>query len=227
MENFHEILLPTIYQVDSQAIIEFETSLIKTYSGGEYRYQRKSFGRHSFEIAYSLVAGNENDDTESQESIKALMNFWSARKGSLYGFWFKDFFDYQMSRTIIGQGDGIETDFQIQKKYTILTETYSRSIYCPTSVSVWVNSVLQNSGYTITDGKITFSAPPTSGHNVEASCDFYVPVRFEGRPAIKNLSWNAQSIEFKLKEIFNFETPITTTKTFEELTPVYWAGSGT
>ena len=226
MNNFHDELLPVNYKTKYEPSIVFDTSIIRTYKGLEYRYPKRRYARFYYSLSYIKSFGDENDDIANNNTIKALANFWAARKGALYCFRFKDFFDYDMSRSTIGAGNGTKKVFRIYKPYTILTETYNRPLFYTSSETVWVNSVEQSSGYSISMGKITFDSAPANGHEIEVECSFDVIVRFADRPEIKKIGPEAGEIQVKLIEVFDYDTPVTTTETFNDLIPNYWAGTG-
>jgi uncharacterized protein (TIGR02217 family) len=104
-------------------------------------------------------------------------------RGQLHSFAFKDPADHEVARQSLGTGDGVTKQFQIYKTYSIGSASYSRDITKPvtSTVSVWLNGVLQVSGYSVsrTTGIITFSPAPIYHASIEvAVTEFDVPVRF-------------------------------------------------
>lgn len=83
----------------------------------------------------------------------------------------------------IGTGNGTLTAFQLTKTYVSGSNTYVREIKKPVTgtVKIYLNSLLQGSGFTIdhTTGIVTFTIAPGAGVAVTADCDFDVPVRFD------------------------------------------------
>lgn len=115
--------------------------------------------------------------------MDAVIAFFRARFGKAYGFRFKDWTDYQAVGQIIGTGNAVLTAFQLNKIYSSGGNSYSREIKKPVSgtVKIYLNSVLQVSGYSVdlTTGIVTFSSAPGSGVVVSADFDFDVPARFD------------------------------------------------
>lgn len=174
---FHDIQLP--HEIERGAIggPQFQTNVAILTSGLEARNTIWQTPRRRWTISYGIQNLNADD-----EVISDVINFFHARQGRLHGFRFKDWSDYKIEGPqLIGTGDGAETDFQIVKKYTSGAVTFSRTItrVVSGSLSVYVNDVLQSSGYTETLGLITFSSPPTNTHTIKVACEFDVPVRFD------------------------------------------------
>lgn len=188
MSGFHEVLFPTGISYGSNGGPGFKTSITTLPSGQEERVQLWSGGRNQYDVSKGI---------KQLSDLAEVMTFYRARSGATNGFRFKDFMDFHSSPTNpshtgstgtqdqeIGVGDGTETVFQLKKTYTSGATSVTRVIRKPVSgtVSVWVNSALQTEGvdYTVdtTTGEITFGTAPTSGHVIDASFEFDVPVRF-------------------------------------------------
>lgn len=115
--------------------------------------------------------------------MDVVQAFFRARYGKAYGFRFKDWSDYQALGQTLGTGNGAQTAFQLAKNYTSGAYGYSREISKPVSgtVKIYLNSVLQSSGFS-TDhatGIVAFTVAPGAGVIVSADFDFDVPVRFD------------------------------------------------
>lgn len=186
---FHDTQFPTDIAFGSASGIGFRTQVTELASGREQRVAMWSGGRMMFDVSYGI---------RDMADLAVVQEFFRARQGALNGFRFKDFMDFHSNPTnptatgslgtqdqVLGTGDGTETDFQLRKLYTEGGSSVYRIITKPVdngSMSVWVNSVAKTEGvdYTVdySTGIITFGTAPTSGHSVDASFEFDVPVRF-------------------------------------------------
>ena len=123
-----------------------------------------------------------------------VIGFFEARHGRLYGFRFRDPFDFKSARVddpisandqLLGFGDAVKTDFQLLKIYASGEGRYERPIKKPVtgSVTVALDQVVQSLGidFTIdeTTGVISFAQPPAAGAAITAGFVFDTPVRFD------------------------------------------------
>lgn len=181
-------LFPTKISWASVSGIGFRTMVTELASGREQRVSSWSGGRMQFHVAYGI---------KTSVQLFTVQQFFRARTGSFQGFKFKDWLDFHSNPTdptynsskgtkdqVIGVGDGSNKTFQLRKAYISGSTTVYRNITKPVSgkVDIWVNGVLQTEGadYTVdtSTGIITFTVAPTMGHQVDASFEFDVPVRF-------------------------------------------------
>lgn len=174
MPTFHEVQFPPKIAYGASGGPEFSTSITTTQAGFEQRNINwlKSRGR------WDVSTGIKN-----KADMDAVIAFFRARFGKAYGFRFKDWSDYQAVGQNIGTGDNVLTAFQLTKTYVSGSNIYVREIKKPvtSTVTIYLNSVLQVSGYTIDHdtGIVTFSVAPGVGVLVTADYDFDVPVRFD------------------------------------------------
>jgi uncharacterized protein (TIGR02217 family) len=128
----------------------------------------------------------------SPDDLEALIAFFEARSGQLFGFRWKDWSDHRSalhSKTIrpddqpLGLGDAVRTEFQLQKAYVSGGQTYRRPIRKPVAgtVVVAVDGVAQADGWSVdaASGVLSFAAAPSAGSAVTAGFEFDVPVRFD------------------------------------------------
>ena len=114
-------------------------------------------------------------------------------QGATFGFRYKDWMDYSTGQSgifstvtptdvVIGVGDGTQTVFQLQKRYTIGTTTIIRNLEKPIegTVRVALNGTELLSNFTVdyATGEITSLVAPNAGVSVTAGCEFHTPVRF-------------------------------------------------
>jgi uncharacterized protein (TIGR02217 family) len=128
------------------------------------------------------------------EDLTAVTEFFIARKGALYGFRYKDWFDFTSAADgksiptpddqLIGMGDGSNTVFQLIKRYSNGGHSTTRSIQKPVSgtIRVSVNGVEKTitTDFVVdtTTGVVTFVVAPGNALEVRAGFEFDVPVRF-------------------------------------------------
>ena len=172
--SFHEVQFPTDISYGSSGGPEYVTDIVVTASGYEQRNVNWSQARAKYNVAHGV---------KSKAQLNALIAFFRARKGRAYGFRFKDWTDYEAAGEVIGVGDGSATEFQLAKTYSSGGVSESRIIGKPVqgSVQVYLDSVLQGSGWSLDDttGMVTFDAAPANGVNIQADFQFDVPVRFD------------------------------------------------
>jgi uncharacterized protein (TIGR02217 family) len=172
--SFVEIQFPADISYGSSGGPTFSTDVIEAFSGFEQRNINWSAARARYNVAHGV---------KTQSQLDELIAFFRARQGKAIGFRFKDWADYQAVAQNIGTGNGSQTVFQLTKKYTS-SVTVTRVIKKPVNnatLKVYLNAVLQSSGYTVNyaTGEITFTTAPGSGVAVTADFEFDVPVRFD------------------------------------------------
>jgi uncharacterized protein (TIGR02217 family) len=183
MPAFHEIQFPPEISYGSTGGPRRKTQIVTLKSGFE---QRNSSWLHS-RRSYDAGMGARNID-----DLDAVISFWEARQGQLYGFRWKDWADYKSclpranptnADQIIGTGTGALTTFQLVKRYSSGGQEYARPIRKPVAGTLLVslNNVNQPSGWTIdaTTGILTFAVAPGNGVVIKAGYEFDVPVRFD------------------------------------------------
>jgi uncharacterized protein (TIGR02217 family) len=182
--SFIDQRFPESYAYGAVATDDWLTEIVVTRNRREYRNAPVADVRRSWDLSTT---------GKTAEQRAGIHDYFLAMRGPFHIFPFRDLFDYQAQRSVIGAGDGAADDFQLVKAYTIGGETYSRTITKPViaSVQVWVNNVEQVSGWTVdrATGVVSFTSPPSNEAVIEASCEFDVPVRF----AESRLAWRAQA----------------------------------
>jgi len=183
--SFHEVLFPVDIALNSEGGPARRTDIVALASGHEERNSPWAGSRRSFNAGYGV---------KSVADIEDVIAFFEARHGRLYGFRFRDPFDFKSCRVaesvgpddqLIGTGDAGQTDFQLVKRYASGAASYARPIKKPVagSVRVAVDSVEQTQGADFTadetSGVISFTSPPGAGLSVAAGFVFDTPVRFD------------------------------------------------
>lgn len=181
---FHEVRLPARLAFGSTGGVERRTEVVTLGSGFERRSTPWAQGRRRYLIGANL---------RSLDDMAALIAFFEARRGRLYGFRFRDFADFKSCAPgaeitpfdqELGVGDGERVSFELRKLYGEGAEAAERRIAKPVggAVRVAVGSEELAGGTFDVDpstGVITLQIPPPSGVPVTAGFEFDVPVRFD------------------------------------------------
>jgi uncharacterized protein (TIGR02217 family) len=175
----------------------FSTSIAASWSGAEVRNRNWTHPLRTFKLPEAV---------REHAQYEAIQDHWFVMGGPERAFPFTDPLDFasvplelanvvpDISSTdqLLGEGDGVTRDFQLQKTYERSGATYTRPIYLPQAGEVLValdgippEDVLPGNGgpYTWTvsrpGGVITFTPAPAPGLEVTAGFLFDVAVRFE------------------------------------------------
>ncbi|PPB79423.1 uncharacterized protein (TIGR02217 family) [Albidovulum inexpectatum] len=180
---FHEVRFPDDISRGARGGPERRTQIVELASGDEERNASWANSRRRYDVAYGIRRADD---------LAAVVAFFEARNGRLYGFRFKDWADYKSclpSQTpsatdqAIGTGDGTTTDFQLVKVYSSGSQTWTRAITKPVAgtVRIAIDGSAQASGWAVdtTTGLVTFNTAPASGAAITAGFEFEVPVRFD------------------------------------------------
>lgn len=183
--SFHDIRFPTKLSFGSTGGPERRTDIVALGSGFEERNSPWAHGRRRYDAGLGVKSLND---------LYAVIAFFEARRGRLYGFRWKDHLDFKSRGPLeavtaadqsIGTGTGALTAFQLSKSYVSGPTSYVRPIKKPVSGSVivaagGVQKVL-GTDYTLdlAAGVVTFATAPPNGAAVTAGFEFDVPVRFD------------------------------------------------
>jgi len=181
--SFHEVRFPTGVSLGSLGGPERVTEVVQLASGAEERNTPHYSSRRRYDAGYGIA---------TLDDMHAVIAFFEARRGRLYGFRFRDPFDFRScpplrapapSDQVLGLGYGQQTDFPLIKTYSSGAQAYTRRIHKPVagSVRVAVAGTEQTDGWSVdtTTGIVTFTEPPGEGAEVTAGFEFDVPVRFD------------------------------------------------
>ena len=182
MTNFHETLFPLDISLNSEGGPTRRTEIVSLVSGHEERNAQWANSRRSWNAGYGV---------KSMADIEKITAFFEARRGRLYGFRFRDPFDFQSAPygkgvtpadQQIGVGDGTQIAFDLTKSYENGGAQYSRRIAKPVagSVRAAIDGV-ETSAFTAdeTTGTITFAVAPSAGAVISAGYLFDCPARFD------------------------------------------------
>ena len=186
MSGFNEVRFPTDVALGARGGPERRTDVVTLRSGAEQRNAVWADARRKYQAGYGV---------KSFVQLEAVLAFFEARRGRLYGFRWKDRFDYRSCASPgvpaatdqrIGTGDGTTAAFQLTKTYGGAVTPYVRPIRKPVAGSVAVavgGVVLSATQFAVdaTTGLVTLAAGhvPAVGAAVTAGFAFDVPVRFD------------------------------------------------
>jgi uncharacterized protein (TIGR02217 family) len=183
--GFHEIRFPANLSFGSVGGPERRTEVVTLANGFEERNTPWAHSRRHYDAGVSL---------RSLDDVEALIAFFEARRGQLFGFRWKDWSDYKSCLPskvpssvdqIIGYGDGNRLSFTLAKTYQSGEQNYTRPIIKPVLGSVLVaidgDPKVETLEFSIdtTTGEVVFPTPPDPGVRITAGFEFDVPVRFD------------------------------------------------
>ena len=185
--SFHDVLFPLAVSFGATGGPERKNEIVRLSSGREKRNARVALSRRSYDAGTGV---------RSLDDLYDVLAFFEARRGSLYGFRFRDPFDMKSCRPdavpapldqALGTGDGARAGFALAKNYGDGAEAYARPIMKPVAgtLRVAVAGVEKASpadfSFDETTGAVVFAAGavPAAGQAVTAGYEFDVPVRFD------------------------------------------------
>ena len=181
--TFHEVRFPDDISRGARGGPERRTQIVELASGDEERNASWANSRRRYDVAYGIRRADD---------LAAVVAFFEARNGRLYGFRWKDWADYKSclpsqapaaTDQVIGTGAGTTTAFQLVKSYVSGGQTWTRTITKPVAgtVLVAIDGTEQTSGWSVdtTTGIVSFTTAPAAGAVITAGFEFDVPVRFD------------------------------------------------
>ncbi len=169
--NFHDIRMPKFIETFAVGRPEFATSCAMTLSGREVRNLDREYAKQKYLIKNCRLSSLE---------FEQFSSFFRARRGGNFAFRFRDNVDYQVSRQIIGKGDGELTQFQLVKLYEDPILPYARTISKPVfgSGEFYVNNINTEVEVDYNTRLITLPRPLDKGQILIGNFTFDVAVRF-------------------------------------------------
>ena len=165
--NFHEVRFPTALSFGSAGGPQRRTEIVTMASGYEERNSPWEHSRRHYDAGIGL---------RSMDDIEALISFFEARRGQLYGFRWKDWSDFKSCKPAkdigpldqeLGRGDGQTQVFQLAKTYVSGEQSYLRPIRKPVKGTVKAalagDPKVEGVEYEVDlfTGEITFALPRT------------------------------------------------------------------
>lgn len=184
--GFHEVRFPLRLSLSTSGGPKRLTDIVDLTNGREQRNARWRHSRRVYDAGSGLRAVDD---------LYAVVAFFEARGGQLYGFRFRDPLDAKScgsGETVspfdqaLGTGDGVTAAFQLAKTYGDVGGEWRREILKPVvgTARVAVGGVeLPATGFACdaTTGVVTIAEEyiPLPGVLVQAGFEFDVPVRFD------------------------------------------------
>lgn len=171
--------LPILPHLRGQAYPDKKTpayhTITKSSSAGITKtYDTWEFPRWYIELTYAFFTG----DAEGTD-FKILLDFITARRGSLEDFWYKDPDDNAIKDEYIGTGDGKTRSYQLCRTYCGCKEPIF-AVDTNHELELKIDGVKQSvSKFTITNtGIVNFKTEPPTDAEITASFHFYYRCRF-------------------------------------------------
>lgn len=183
--SFHEVQFPANISFGSSGGPERKTQVVTLANGFEERNSPWAQSRRRYDAGIGM---------RSLDDIAALIAFFEARHGQLYGFRWKDWSDFKSclpshapgaQDQVIGMGDGERRKFQLSKTYQSGSHSFQRTItkpvYGTVMIAVQGDALIDGQHFTVDtqSGVITFEVAPPQDQEVTAGFEFDVPVRFD------------------------------------------------
>ena len=180
VQAFDAVDFPLAIGREALSITEFSTQIVSSPSGHEQR---------ASEWAEARMRYDAGPGVRSEADVRALANFFRARRGAARGFRFRDPFDHGSAADggppgpadqLLGTGDGSRRLFALVKHYGAGDAVQVRTIRLPVADSVRVSvGGVETAAFAMTDaGAVLLDAAPGPGLAVRAGFLFDVPVRF-------------------------------------------------
>lgn len=180
VQAYDAVDFPLAIGREAMVVTEFSTQVVSAPSGHEQR---------ASEWAEARMRYDAGPGVRSEGDVRALADFFRARRGAARAFRFRDPFDYSSAADgglpghgdqLLGVGDGSRRQFALVKRYGAGEAMQVRSIRLPVAGSVRVSvDGIETAAFAVTDeGEVLLDAPPGPGIAVRAGYLFDVPVRF-------------------------------------------------
>ncbi|MBJ7501796.1 MAG: DUF2460 domain-containing protein [Sphingopyxis sp.] len=179
VQAFDAVDFPLAIGREAMVVTEFSTQIVSSPSGHEQRASEWAEARMRYDAGPGI---------RSEADVRALAEFFRARRGAARAFRFRDPFDCSSAESgglpgagdqLLGLGDGVRRQFALVKRYGADDAEQMRSIGLPVAGSVRVSvDGLETAAFVVTGGEILLDIAPPAGVAVRAGYLFDVPVRF-------------------------------------------------
>lgn len=143
----------------------FSTTPQVAFSGKDSRRANWTYPKHRYELTFDLLRSDSNAEWQT------LMGFFMKVKGSALPFFFFDVDDNTAASQQFGIGDGITTQYQLVRSLGGFVEP----VYAP----IGTPSVSGGGLFSVSNGLVTFSIPPTNSSVLTWSGTFNWLCRFD------------------------------------------------
>lgn len=183
--SFHEVRFPANLSFGAIGGPERRTEVVTLANGFEERNTPWKHSRRRYDAGMGL---------RSLDDVEALIAFYEARQGQMFGFRWKDWADYKSGLPsavitpedqLIAHGDEVTRSFQLLKCYPSGGVEYHRPVTKPVRgtvrAAVGGDEVQETIGFDVdyATGVITFATAPGLDAEVRAGFELDVPVRFD------------------------------------------------
>ncbi|MHA3980370.1 phage distal tail protein, Rcc01695 family [Halovulum sp. GXIMD14794] len=183
--DFHEVRFPESLSFGSVGGPERRTEIVTLSNGAEERSTPWAHSRRRYDAGLGM---------RSLDDLGALIAFFEARHGQLFGFRWKDWTDFKSCKPSgvvaaidqrFGVGDGATTEFQLAKTYRSGAARYVRPIAKPVEGTVRIaiggDEKAEGQDYVLdyATGLVTFASAPQVDAPLTAGYEYDVPVRFD------------------------------------------------
>ncbi|WP_338424753.1 DUF2460 domain-containing protein [Sphingopyxis kveilinensis] len=180
VQAFDAVDFPIAIGREAMALTEFSTQIVSSPSGHEQRASEWAEARMRYDAGPGI---------RSEADVRALTEFFRARRGAARAFRFRDPFDSSSAEgdglptamdQWLGTGDGVRRQFALVKRYGAGDAEAVRPIRLPVAGSVRVSvGGIETAAFLVTgEGEVLLDTAPAVGAAVRAGFRFDVPVRF-------------------------------------------------
>ena len=180
VQAFDAVDFPLAIGREAMVVTEFSTQIVSAPSGHEQRASEWAEARMRYDAGPGI---------RSEADVRALVDFFRARRGAARAFRFRDPFDASSAGDgglpmagdqMLGVGDGVRRQFALVKRYGAGDAEQVRNVRLPVESSVRVSvDGLETAAFLVTeDGEVLLDVAPAAGVAVRAGFLFDVPVRF-------------------------------------------------
>jgi uncharacterized protein (TIGR02217 family) len=180
VQAYDAVDFPLAIGREALCITEFSTQVVSSPSGHEQRASEWADARMRYDAGPGV---------RSEGDVRALADFFRARRGAARAFRFRDPFDNGSAADgglpaaddqMLGVGDGSRRQFALVKHYGSGDAVQVRAIRLPVAGSVRVSvDGVETGAFVVTgEGEVLLDAAPAAGIAVRAGFRFDVPVRF-------------------------------------------------
>lgn len=179
VQAFDAVDFPLAIGREAMVATEFSTQIVSAPSGHEQRASEWAEARMRYDAGPGI---------RSEADVRALVDFFRARRGAARAFRFRDPFDGSSAGDgglptagdqMLGVGDGVRRQFALVKRYGVGDAEQVRSVRLPVESSVRVSvDGLETAAFSIVGGEVMLDVAPAAGVAVRAGFLFDVPVRF-------------------------------------------------
>lgn len=182
--NFHDIRFPAAISFGSMGGVERRTEIVELVSGHEERNSPWAQSRRRYDAGLGV---------RSLDDLHAVLAFFEARHGRLFGFRWKDWLDHKSCAPSATPAPGDQAllatsdpaAWKLVKDYSDDGGSHVRPVRKPVAGSVRVavdgTELTQGTDFTVdmSTGEVSLTVAPPQGAAVTAGFEFDVPVRFD------------------------------------------------